>query len=187
MSAFTEKITIGKHQINGPFIHQEEQAIAGFNFASMRIRLDQSKALEHNYNFIEYILVVLDVDLTNTNLKVQVNGQDMQQDSPAIYYQKVLPLECDGLYDGETNKLLESMVKNDVKNVFFLPFRTTKNGYSLDMTPESTDNVLWTHNDNLTLCFRGLPSESHNKIITIYQKFSKENSKNIEKINYSTI
>lgn len=194
---FTEKVIIASHEINGPFIKQFENIQDLYQHHNFRINLWQ--ALEKDYNFIEYMLVVVDGILDDTRLKITCNGQDMWQDSPAIYYRKVLPFECRGLYDEETNKLLEDMIKEnkdcyniqqlkkgDDVNVLFLPFRTTKNGYLLDITPTTKGQIPYHAIDNMSLRIMGLQSDGEKKV-SIYLKLSKENSKNVEKINYSLL
>ena len=185
---FTEKIIIAGNEINGPFIKQFENIQNLYQHHTFRINLWQ--ALEKDYNFIEYMLVVVDRILDDTRLKIICNGRDMWQDSPAIYYRKVLPFECRGLYDEETNKLLESMINiqqsengNDM-TILFIPFRTTKNGYLLDITPTKANLIPCPAIDYMSLRIMGLQSNGEKKL-SIYLKLSKENSKNIEKINYS--
>lgn len=186
MNQFIQKATFAGHEINQPFLHQQEIIPAGF--IHQRIRLDQFTALENNCNFIEYILIVTEGKLIDAHFFVQVNGQDMWDRLPALYYNKIFPLECEGLYDEETNQLLRDMVRksDDTKNILFLPFRTAKNGYLLDMSPESEENVPWRHADTITLCIMGL-QPNIDTTIDIYLKVSKTNSKNIEKMNYSYV
>jgi len=194
MSQFVNKIKIDKYEINQIFFHQEEFFPINTHYTNYKIRLDvwNPDPAYHKLNFIEYILVVCDTDLDVDNMYalVQGNGMDLWDRQPYIYYNKIFPLQCENLYDNETNNLLQDMVRNKdnevLKKVLFLPFRLEKNGYKLDVGPNINGKreIPINQIDNLQLNLWGIDMQGK---IDIFVRMTDKNSENIDKLNYSHI
>lgn len=180
MSNFLSKINIDGYEINQPFIHQSKQLGSLY---SNKIRLDHELALEHGLNFIEYIIVVFDKFPEKSSMFIQCNGMDLWDMQDILIYNKIFPLQCENLYDEETNNLLKHVVRNRT-NIAILPFRTEKGGWLLDITPTDPNLIPNQHISNLTLCiYNSIPLDSATNI-DIYMKLSNTNSQNIDNFNY---
>ena len=200
MSKVVNQIKIDTYEINQTFFHQEE--FLDIYYTNYKIKLDvwQPDPAHHKLNFIEYILVVFDNQQLNKKDDadldekmyglVQANGYDLWGRLEYIYYNRVLPLQCENLYDSETNNLLQNMVRNkdndNLKKVLFFPFRSEKNGYKLDVGPNINGNREIPSNriDNLQLNLYEIGMQGK---IDIFIRMTDKNSENIDKINYSHI
>ena len=189
-SKIVNKIKIDTYEINQPFHHQSEYDSTTFS-GNYKLRLDLWPPRSHNLHFIEYIFVVFEHEIVtdSTYALVQANGRDLWERMDCIFYTKVLPLECENLYDAETNNLLQHMVRNknnaNLRKVLFIPSRTAKNGWLLDISPEEpdTNHIPSRHIDHVSLCLYGFPSGTFD----IFCKLSDKNSQNIEKLDYSCV
>lgn len=192
MSKLVHKIKIDTYEINQPFLHQEEEFISTDPiYTSYKIRLDTWQPIDNGYYFIEYILVVIEkeLDIEKMYAVLQANGQDLWDRQNYIFHNKVFPLECENLYDSETNNLLQNMVRNkdnvNLKKVLFLPFRSAKNGHLLDTSPNIHGDSQIPSNriDNLQLNLYAVPMGK----IDIFMRVTDKNSQNIDKLNYSHV
>jgi hypothetical protein len=203
MSKVVNQIKIDTYEINQLFFHQEEFLPTDTQYTSYKIKLDvwQPDPAHHKLNFIEYIFVVFDIQQLNkkddTDFDsekicglIQANGYDLWDRQSYIYYNRVLPLQCENLYDEQTNNLLQNMVRNkdndNLKKVLFFPFRSEKNGYKLDVGPNINGNREIPSNriDNLQLNLYKIGMQGK---IDIFMRVTNKNSENIDKINYSHI
>ncbi|AYV77128.1 MAG: hypothetical protein Barrevirus13_17 [Barrevirus sp.] len=194
------KIQIDKYEINQLFSYSKEEIS---NYSHGKFRIELWPANKYKLCFLEYIIVVFDEEISDDLcLVVQVNGRDVTSRKDYIYYNKVLPLECENLYDIETNELLKNMVRNKdnvaLKKVLFFPFRLGKNGWLIDIT-EDERRIGWGvgngpveegrrqgYIDNLTIGIYNLPVGKIGNI-HVYLKVADQNSKNIDKLNYSHV
>lgn len=192
MSKVVNQIKIEKYEINQLFFHQEEFLPTDTHYTNYKIKLDvwQPDPAYHKLNFIEYILVVCENEVDeNMHAKLQANGCDLWDQQSYIYYNKVFPLQCENLYDNETNNILQNMVRNKdnvtLKKVLFFPFRLEKNGYMLDVGPNINGHREIPSNqiDNLQLNLWGIGSKEGK--IDIFMRMTDKNSENIDKLNYS--
>ena len=189
MSKLINKIQIGHYQINQPFLHQIEE-FEHVEQENNRYAMHLYFTTEHKYHaYIEYILITFEQDPIPENIFVviQANGYDLWERLEYIYYNKIFPLQCENLYDVETNNLLHNMVRSndpELKKVLFIPFRTAKNGWLLDVSPKlSNDQIPSNKIDTLLIRLCGLSKDNFN----IYMKVSDQNSQNIDKLGYSHI
>jgi hypothetical protein len=179
MSTFLTKINIDGYEINQPFIHESYE----LHSANNKIRLDHELAIEHGFNFIEYIIVVFNHFPEKSSMLLQANGMDLWERQDLLIYNKIFPLQCENLYDEETNALLKHVVRNRT-NIALLPFRTEKGSWLLDITPTDPNLIPNQHISNLTLRIYNLIPLNSVINIDIYMKLSNANSQNIDNFNY---
>jgi len=116
-----DKFQFENYEINQQFFHQTEPIYKGYN--KWRAILDSRYAYE-------YLFIVIPRQLAD-GLRIlllpQLNGRDCTEQREFIFYNKIFPSECMKSYDDETNALLEGMVRNNMINILFFPFRFSKN------------------------------------------------------------
>lgn len=180
MSELLNKIKINGYEINQIFVYQSENTYCTNN----KIRLDQWTASDNKFNFIEYMFIVFEGDAENIKLVVQANGFDLWSRKDYIFHNKIYPMECENLYDSETNNLLKDMVRtSNLKNVLFVPFRTAKNGCLLDISPSGCDSKPAKEIFNIILSIYDCPVGK----IDIFMKVSDKNSDDIDKFSFAHI
>lgn len=180
MATVIDKLEVGDHVINQPFLHQspflfqtkdEYKEITRHN-----IRVDTTSLPTSGLRFLEYAFITFNDCPISTCMIPKINTCALYSRQTYTYFNKIYPLQCEDLYDSETNALLKNMVRTDMKNVFFVPFRMMKNGSLIDI--ENID----------TLQFDIIFGENVDPpIINIYIKLADKNSEKIDKLNYLKI
>ena len=176
MATIIDKLEIGDHVINQPFLYQTEYvSIPARNY---KIRIDIAPLVNSDLCFLEYVFIIVDDCPKSIHMLPRVNMYDLHSRRDYAYFNKVYPLECENLYDIETNALLKSMVRTDMKDVLFIPFKMMKNGSLIDVRTIDILDFDFSSNTEQSARYR---------TISIFIKLSDKNSEKIDKLNYSNI
>jgi hypothetical protein len=144
--------TIRGHTITGNFIVDAEPNEG----------LDQSPHFRVSDTvgpYIDYLFITFDrfdrtdrgdCKETDIGLALRDSGCDMQDREDEIFFKKIQPITCQGLYP-ELDDLLSAMINDEVNDVLFYPFKTRKYGSAYKIR------------DNCVICLNG-----HVKNIKVY-------------------
>jgi hypothetical protein len=80
--------------------------------------------------YIDYLFITfdrIDNQETDVSLVIRDRGCDMQDRGEEIFFKKIQPITCQGIFP-ELDSLLSAMIKDEVSDVLFYPFKTRKYG-----------------------------------------------------------
>lgn len=110
------KLEIGHHILNHSFWTICRKITNDENHVTIPIK-------SRNIDYIRYIIVVVDNPSDIISLGVSLNGIIIEYTYHELNF--LLPLQCDNLYDNETDNMLKSIVRDKVesnKKILFFPF-----------------------------------------------------------------
>lgn len=89
--------------------------------------------IDSNDDFIDYLFVEYTKGYAeDVSMKVEHNGRDLQDAGDELFFTKLQPIACKGVFP-EIDDLLEAIVTNKVTNLLFYPFKTNKWSPCLNM------------------------------------------------------
>lgn len=134
----SDSITIGDYIITQPFLHTSFNTLNNSNHV---VPIDYNIIDTSIHSRIDYFFIVCECDskyFDNIQITVQLCGSDYMDTLNYTFHNKILPLQCEQLYDNSTNNLLKHMARShddSFANILFYPLKLTS--YDIPITIRS--------------------------------------------------